>query len=95
MMQGRGMEADTAVEGAVMAPPRGRLSHLPGFLDSVAELLDLFLVGKLGGNRLAPAAPPGNNDLSLARGRAVVYVVHGKDFMPLRRGVFLLSRIVV
>jgi hypothetical protein len=44
-----------------------------------AELLDLFLVGKLGGNRLAPAAPLGNNDLSLARGPAVAYVFHGKD----------------
>jgi hypothetical protein len=45
----------------------------------LAELLDLFLVGKLGGNRLAPAGPPGNNDLSLARGRAVAYVFHGKN----------------
>ena len=46
-----GMAADTAVEGAVMAPPEADYFRpSPDFPDLTAELLDLFLVGELGGN---------------------------------------------
>ena len=38
----------------------------PDVLDSVAELLDLFLVGKLGGNRLAAEATSDGGGLASA-----------------------------